>query len=67
MSGALIAAMMMLTMPFHDRIGFETSGLVVGYTTMVLAFLVIYFGVRSYRDAVGGERCDSAGRWPSEY
>jgi hypothetical protein len=53
-SGALISAMMVLTIPFHDRIGFETSGLVVGYTTMVLAFLLIYFGVRSYRDTVGG-------------
>lgn len=46
--------MMMLTIPFHDQIGFETTGLVVGYTTMVLAFLLIYFGVRSYRDTVGG-------------
>jgi uncharacterized protein DUF4199 len=53
-SGALISLMMMLTIPFHDRIGFGTSGLLVGYTTMVLAFLVVYFGVRSYRDTVGG-------------
>lgn len=53
-SGALVSVMMMLTIPFHDRIGFDTSGLVVGYTTMVLAFLLVYFGVRSYRDTVGG-------------
>jgi hypothetical protein len=46
--------MMMLSISLHDRIGFDTSGLVVGYTTMVLAFLLIYFGVRSYRDTVGG-------------
>jgi uncharacterized protein DUF4199 len=52
-SGVLISAMMMLTIPFHDQIGFGTSGLLIGYTTMVLAFLLIYFGVRSYRDAVG--------------
>jgi hypothetical protein len=53
-SGALISVMMMLTIPFHDQIGFGTSGMVVGYTTMVLAFLLVYFGVRSYRDTVGG-------------
>ena len=52
-SGALISLMMILTIPFHDRIGFGTAGLAVGYTTMVLAFLLIYFGVRSYRDTVG--------------
>jgi hypothetical protein len=53
-SGAVISVMMLLTIPFHDAIGFETAGLIVGYTTMVLAFLLIYFGVRSYRDNVAG-------------
>jgi len=52
-SGAVISALMLLTIPFQDEIGFDHS-LVVGYTTMVLAFLLIYFGVRSYRDNVGG-------------
>jgi hypothetical protein len=53
-SGAVISVMLLLTMQFHDAIGFETGGLIVGYTTMVLAFLLIYFGVRSYRDDVAG-------------
>ena len=53
-SGAVISVLMLATMPFHDAIGFETAGLLVGYTTMVLAFLLIYFGVRSYRDNVAG-------------
>ena len=52
-SGAIISAMMLLTIPFQDEIGFE-RGAVVGYTTMVLAFLLIFFGVRSYRDNVAG-------------
>ena len=53
-SGAVISVMLLLTMQFHDAIGFETGGLLLGYTTMVLAFLLIYFGVRSYRDNVAG-------------
>jgi len=52
-SGAIISALMALTIPFQDELGFDHS-LVVGYTTMVLAFLLIYFGVRSYRDNAGG-------------
>ena len=51
-SGALALAMMAATIPFQDESGFDHS-LVVGYATMVLSFLLIYFGVRSYRDNVG--------------
>jgi len=52
-SGALLSAMMAATIPFQDEVGFDHS-LIVGYTIIVLAFLLIYFGVRSYRDNVGG-------------
>ena len=52
-SGAILAAVMLVTIPFHDAIGWDRS-MLVGYTTMVLAFLLIFFGVRSYRDKVGG-------------
>ena len=48
-SGAIISLLMVATIPFEDT----DHGAVVGYTTMVLAFLFIYFGVRSYRDTVG--------------
>lgn len=51
--GAALAAMMAATVPFADTIGFD-RGAIVGYTTMVLAFLMVYFGVRSYRDTGGG-------------
>jgi hypothetical protein len=54
-AGAILSVMMVITMPFHDAIGYDRA-LVIGYTTMVLAFLLIYFGVRSYRDNVGGGR-----------
>ena len=51
-SGAMVSAMMAATLPFQDEAGFDHS-LILGYTTMVLSFLLIYFGVRSYRDNVG--------------
>jgi hypothetical protein len=46
---------MLVTIPFHDQIGFD-KGMIVGYTTMVLAFLLVYYGVKSYRDNVAGGR-----------
>jgi hypothetical protein len=52
-SGAVLSAMMLITLPFHDAIGFD-RGMYVGYTTMVLAFMLVFFGVRSYRDNVAG-------------
>ena len=52
-SGAILAAMMFATMPFHDEIGWD-RGEIIGYTTMVLAGLLIFFGVRSFRDNVAG-------------
>ena len=51
-SGAIMSAMMFTTMPFHDKIG-PDRGLVIGYTTMVLAFLLVFFGIRSYRENIG--------------
>lgn len=53
-AGAVLSAMMLLTIPFMENIGMETS-YVIGYTTMVVAFLMVYFGIRAYRDeALGG-------------
>jgi hypothetical protein len=52
-AGAILAAMMLMTIPLMDRIGFD-RGMILGYTTMVLAFLMVYFGIRSYRDGVAG-------------
>jgi hypothetical protein len=52
-SGGILSAMMLVTMPLQAKLGFD-HGLLIGYTTMVAASLLIYFGVRSYRDNVGG-------------
>lgn len=51
-SGGILAAMMAATLPFLDRIGFD-NGEIIGYTTLVAAFLFVFFGIRSYRETVG--------------
>ena len=52
-AGGVLSALMLLTIPFQDQIGFD-KGAIIGYTTMVLAFLMVFFGVKSYRDNVAG-------------
>lgn len=54
-AGAIMTAMFLITLPFHDRITNE-QGMLLGYAGMVMAFLLVYFGVRSYRDNVAGGR-----------
>lgn len=54
-SGAIISVLMLATVPFMHRIGMS-GGMVIGYTTMVLAFLLVFFGIRSYRENVGDGR-----------
>lgn len=49
-AGAIMSLEMIVGLPYIDEIG--SLGLVVGYTTMVVAFLMVYFGIRSYRDHV---------------
>lgn len=51
-SGAISSVLMMGTMGFIDQIGFD-RGVIVGYTAIVLSFLLVFFGIRSYRENVG--------------
>ena len=53
-AGAILSVMMLATLPFLDRIGFE-YGELIGYTTIIAALLLIFFGVRSYRDNQKGK------------
>ncbi|HJU44833.1 MAG TPA: DUF4199 domain-containing protein [Vicinamibacterales bacterium] len=53
LSGVVAAVMMAATMPFVESIGFDRM-LVVGYTSIVISMLFVYFGIRSYRDNVLG-------------
>ena len=50
---AILSAMMLITFAVQDTIDFERSE-VIGYTSMVLAFLLIHVGVRTYRDNAEG-------------
>ena len=52
-SGAVSSAMMLATLPFMHQIGFD-KGLIVGYTGIVASFLLVWFGIRSYREQSGG-------------
>src|SRR5262245_41206444 len=52
-SGVVSSLLMLLTVPFIDRIGFD-RGVFVGYTAIVLSFLLVFFGIKSYRENVGG-------------
>jgi len=52
-SGLIMSVMFLITLPFHDRLSME-QGMIIGYAGMIAASLLIYFGVRSYRDSQGG-------------
>lgn len=52
-SGVIVTVLMGINTVFADRIGFDRA-IVVGYTTMLIAFLLVFFGIKSYRDNIGG-------------
>jgi hypothetical protein len=54
LSGAILGAFMFATMPFHEQIGFSALGMAIGYTSMLLGFLMVHIGMKTYRDTVGG-------------
>jgi hypothetical protein len=54
-SGVIISVLMGGSLLLADRIGSGHS-MVLGYTIMVASFLLVYFGIRSYRDNTLGGR-----------
>jgi hypothetical protein len=54
-SGAISSAMMFASLPLMDRgiINFK-NGEILGYTSMFLSFLLIFFGIRADRERTGG-------------
>ena len=51
-AGGIMSVLMLITFPLQERVvGYEYA-MIIGYTTMVLAFFLVFLGVRSYRDNV---------------
>lgn len=53
-SGAILCTMTAVMLPLCMKgvVDFDKAE-IVGYTSMVLAFLLVFFGIRSYREEVG--------------
>lgn len=53
LSGAILAGLGAILVPVCMSAEYDNME-IVGYSAMILAFIVVFFGVRSYRDNVGG-------------
>ena len=55
-AGGIVIAMFAITLPLclNGVIDFDSDGAILGYTSMVLAFLFVFFGIRAYREEIGG-------------
>ena len=51
-SGAIMSGLMTVIMVFAHQTD-PGRGMIIGYTIMVLSFLLVFFGIRSYRENVG--------------
>ena len=49
-SGLIMSVLMGGSLLLADKIGSGHNSLVLGYTIMVASFLLVYFGIRTYRD-----------------
>lgn len=54
-SGLISGLMMLATIPFTKKLGFD-KGEIIGYTLIVLSGLMVFFGIRSYRENGSGGR-----------
>jgi len=55
-SGVMISVLMDGSLLIANKIGTGHNSMLLGYTMMVASFLLIYFGIRSYRDnTLGGQ------------
>lgn len=52
-AGGILSALMVTSWLFQEQIGWD-YGMLVGYTAMVMAFLMVYVGTKTYRDGEAG-------------
>jgi uncharacterized membrane protein (UPF0136 family) len=54
-SGVVSSALMFLTLPFLEKGSVDdNNGWVIGYAAILLSLLLVFFGIRSYRENKGG-------------
>jgi hypothetical protein len=50
-AGAIVSAMMLISMPLYNKGVINMDyGELIGYTTMVIALSMVFFGIKSFRD-----------------
>ena len=55
LSGLISAVLMSITMPLMKKgVINHDNGWVIGYTAIVLSFVLVFFGIRAYRENNGG-------------
>ncbi|HEV7768197.1 MAG TPA: DUF4199 domain-containing protein [Thermoanaerobaculia bacterium] len=54
-AGSILAIMVALMIPMtRGKTPDFSNSMLVGYTSMIVAFLAIFFGIRNYREKIGG-------------
>lgn len=53
-SGVLASLLMLAMLPFFKDFEHGNKGMILGYTAIVLVALLVFFGIRSYRDNYAG-------------
>jgi hypothetical protein len=50
-AGVIVSAMILISLPLQQQGIIDTrNGMLVGYTSMVIALSTIFFGIKTYRD-----------------
>jgi hypothetical protein len=53
-SGIIAIGLMMITMTVVMKSGDFDKGIIYGYAGIILSFVLVFFGIRAYRDQIGG-------------